>query len=241
LDDAIEKASGTGMWKEYLKKFAEHSQKIDRMKVGQALKDKLGDGSLGDAEKAGSFVTAINNAVQTIKRETGVTRYNTMEEFLTPDQINAVNRVRADLNRAQKATDLAKGVQQSEEVSFEGIKKMPALINAALSFTRSVLASLARGSQAEFNTKIAQLMADPQKLSLFIKSLPPKQMDKFAEALLAKMNDQNRNAFIELIRPTQESVTRGTASEVLRRAGTPPRGGMSQEEMQQEYRQRYAQ
>jgi len=241
LDDAIEKASGTGMWKEYLKKFAEHSQKIDRMKVGQALKDKLGDKSLGDAEKAGSFVTAINNAVQTIKRETGVTRYNTMEEFLTPDQINAVNRVRADLNRAQKATDLAKGVQQSEEVSFEGIKKMPALINAALSFTRSVLASLARGSQAEFNTKIAQLMADPQKLSLFIKSLPPKQMDKFAEALLAKMNDQNRNAFIELIRPTQESVTRGTASEVLRRAGTPPRGGMSQEEMQQEYRQRYAQ
>ena len=241
LDDAIEKASGTGMWKEYLKKFAEHSQKIDRMKVGQALKDKLGEGSLGDTEKAGSFVTAINNAVQTIKRETGATRYNTMEEFLTPEQISAVNRVRADLNRSQKATELARGVQQSDEVAFEGTKKLPAFISTTMSVIRSTLASLARGSQAEFNSKISQLMADPQKLALFIESLPPKQMDKFAEALLAKMNAQNRNAFIELIRPTQESVTRGTASEVLRRAGTPYRGGMSQEEMQQEYRQRYAQ
>ena len=241
LDDAIEKASGTGMWKEYLKKFAEHSQKIDRMKVGQALKDKLGEGSLGDTEKAGSFVTAINNAVQTIKRETGVTRYNTMEEFLTPDQISAVNRVRADLNRSQKANELARGVQQSDEVAFEGTKKLPAFISTTMSVIRSTLASLARGSQAEFNSKISQLTADPQKLALFIESLPPKQMDKFAEALLAKMNDQNRNAFIELTRPTQESVTRGAASEVLRRAGTPYRGGMSQEEMQQEYRQRYAQ
>jgi hypothetical protein len=241
LDDAIEKASGTGMWKEYLKKFAEHSQKIDRMKVGQALKDKLGEGSLGDTEKAGSFVSAINNAVQTIKRETGVTRYNKMEEFLTPEQISAVNRVRADLNRSQKATELARGVQQSDEVAFEGTKKLPAFISTTMSVIRSTLASLARGSQAEFNSKISQLMADPQKLALFIESLPPKQMDKFAEALLAKMNAQNRNAFIELIRPTQESITRGAASEVLRRAGTPYRGGMSQEEMQQEYRQRYAQ
>jgi len=241
LDDAIEKASGTGMWKEYLKKFAEHSQKIDRMKVGQALKDKLGEGSLGDTEKAGSFVTAINNAVQTIKRETGATRYNKMEEFLTPEQISAVNRVRADLNRSQKATELARGVQQSDEVAFEGTKKLPAFISTTMSVIRSTLASLARGSQAEFNSKISQLMADPQKLALFIESLPPKQMDKFAEALLAKMNAQNRNAFIELTRPTQESVTRGATSEALRRAGTPYRGGMSQEEMQQEYRQRYAQ
>lgn len=241
LDNAIETASGTGMWKQYLSKFAEHSKKIDRMKVGQALKDKLGDGSLGDTEKAGSFVTAINNAMQTIKRETGVTRYDRMEDFLSPEQISAVNRVRLDLNRSQKANELAKGVQQAEEVGFEGTKKLPAFISTTMSVVRSVLASLARGSQAEFNTKIAQLMADPQKLALFIKSLPPKQMDKFAEALMAKMNDQNRTAFMKIIEVTPETVTRGTGSEMMRRAATPYRGGMSQEETQQEYRQTYAQ
>lgn len=241
LDNAIETASGTGMWKQYLTKFAEHSKKIDRMKVGQALKDKLGDGSLGDTEKAGSFVTAINNAMQTIKRETGVTRYDKMEDFLSPEQISAVNRVRLDLNRSQKADELVKGVQQAEEVGFEGTKKLPAFISTTMSVVRSVLASLARGSQAEFNTRIAQLMADPQKLSLFIKALPPKQMDKFAEALMAKMNDQNRTAFMKIIEVTPETVTRGTGSEMMRRAATPYRGGMSQEEMQQEYRQTYAQ
>lgn len=241
LDNAIETASGTGMWKQYLTKFAEHSKKIDRMKVGQALKEKLGDGSLGDTEKAGSFVTAINNAMQTIKRETGVVRYDKMEDFLSPEQISAVNRVRLDLNRAQKANELAKGVQQAEEVAFEGNKKLPAFISTTMSVVRSVLSSLARGSQAEFNTKIAQLMADPQKLALFIKALPPKQMDKFAEALMAKMNDQNRTAFMKMIEVTPEAVTRGTGSEMMRRAATPYRGGMSQEEMQQEYRQTYAQ
>lgn len=241
LDNAIESASGTGMWKQYLTKFAEHSKKIDRMKVGQALKEKLGDGSLGDTEKAGSFVTAINNAMQTIKRETGVVRYDKMEDFLSPEQISAVNRVRLDLNRSQKANELAKGVQQAEEVAFEGNKKLPAFISTTMSVVRSVLSSLARGSQAEFNTKIAQLMADPQKLALFIKALPPKQMDKFAEALMAKMNDQNRTAFMKMIEVTPETVTRGTGSEMMRRAATPYRGGMSQEEMQQEYRQTYAQ
>lgn len=241
LDNAIESASGTGMWKQYLTKFAEHSKKIDRMKVGQALKEKLGDGSLGDTEKAGSFVTAINNAMQTIKRETGAVRYDKMEDFLSPEQISAVNRVRLDLNRSQKATELAKGVQQAEEVAFEGNKKLPAFISTTMSVVRSVLSSLARGSQAEFNTKIAQLMADPQKLALFIKALPPKQMDKFAEALMAKMNDQNRTAFMKMIEVTPEAVTRGTGSEMMRRAATPYRGEMSQEEMQQEYRQTYAQ
>jgi hypothetical protein len=48
LDRAITKASGTDTWEKYLSNYADYSKKIDAMRVGQELKDRLGAGTLGE-------------------------------------------------------------------------------------------------------------------------------------------------------------------------------------------------
>ena len=71
IDNAIEATGGKG-WKDYLTAFEQESTKINRMKVGEYLQKTLG--GKFNAENAGAFATAIQNAPQTLKTSTGVSR-----------------------------------------------------------------------------------------------------------------------------------------------------------------------
>jgi hypothetical protein len=214
LDAAITQASGTGAWDDYLKNYAQYSQKIDRMTVGQALKAKLGEGSLGDVEKAGTFATAVQNAPQLIKRTTGAQRYEKLEDFLTPEQTASVNRVFADLSRSKKAADLAKQIEKDAPDVLRGAEGINVLDRYVTVF-KSAMESLRRGSQDKFDAKVAELMADPQKLALFIESIPKKDAANVATAMYAKMSPQMQQAFQQYF-PTATSVQSGVITQTVR-------------------------
>lgn len=212
LDDAITKASGSNLWKDYLTNFAKYSKKIDQMEVGKALREKLGAGSLGDAEKAGAFATAVQNATQTIKRTTGQARYDKLEDFATPEQVASVNKVFADLSRNKKAEDMARKAASVEGIKFEGIEKIPPWISSTIAATKVLLNTLKRGSQKEFDLEISKLMLDTTKLADVIEALPKQQIEQLVPVMMEKMSPSVRLSFENALNVT----ARGSLSEAMK-------------------------
>lgn len=206
LDASIMKASGTNLWSEYLENYSKYSQKIDRMTVGQKLKEKLGEGSLGDVEKAGAFATAIQQAPTFIRRATGAQRYDKMEDFLSKDQMASVNRVLADLSQAKKADALIKQVNAVNPELLAGAKESPALLDARLTLFKSIMETLRRGSQRQFDAKIAELTANPQQLGLFIEAIPKKDLKNVADAMMLKVTPTMQQAFKEALSPAVQGA-----------------------------------
>jgi hypothetical protein len=199
LDAAITKASGSNAWEDYLANYTKYSQKIDQMRVGQELKARLGEGSIGDAEKAGTFATAINNAASVVRRATGVSRYNELEEVLNKDQLASVNRVFADLSRTKKAELLAKQIKLDNPELLAGAENSPQFLNQYVTAFKGLMERLRRGSQREFDNEMAKLMTDPKALGLFIESIPKKDMPNLAQAMMAKMSPEVAANFQVLI------------------------------------------
>jgi len=216
LDNAINKASGNNVWSDYLTKFAGHSKKINQMEVGQELIDKLSL-NLTDAEKAGRFALAVDNSAALIKRTTGVQRYETLSDFLTPEQIKSVESVRADLARSQKAIEMGKGVKQSGEEAFAGGEKVPGMISSKITILKSVLDTLKTGSQKQLDSKMTELMLDPQKLTDFLEAMPKQQSSLITSSLMSKMSPEMQKMFKDFVSqstPTQSQITRGTISQI---------------------------
>lgn len=218
LDKSINDASGTQIWSDYLSKFADHSKKINQMKVGQELIDKLSL-NLTDVEKAGKFASAVDNSAALIKRTTGVQRYENLSDFLTPEQIKSVESVRADLARSQKAIEMGRGVKAIGEEAFAGGEKVPGMISSKITILKSVLDTLKTGSQKQLDSKMTELMLDPQKLADFLEVMPKKQSSLITSSLMAKMSPEMQQTFREFVSastPTQTQLTRGTISQITR-------------------------
>jgi hypothetical protein len=222
LDDSINKASGTNLWSDYLTKFADHSKKINQMEVGQTLVDKLSL-NLADVEKAGVFANAVDNAGALIKRVTGVPRYDTLSDFLTPQQIKSVESVRADLARKQKAFEAGKQVRGQEPAVFASGDELPPLFSAKVTLTKSVLDYLKRGSQKDFDDLVSDLTLNPQKLADFLEVIPKKDTEGIVGAMMAKLSPEVRNktqAFFRNLTPTEVELTRGAIATTTQSDGS---------------------
>lgn len=219
LDESINKASGTTVWNDYLSNFANHSQKINRMEVGQELIKKLGS-PLTDAEKAGAFATAIENAPQLIKRTTGVPRFEKLSDFLDGSQIKAVENVLADLSRKAKSVEIAKGVKGAGDNIIGAGEQIPSMLSAKVTAAKSLLSALKFGSQAQFDKKFADLSLDTQKLADFLEVIPKSSTEKLVQAMYAKLSPNNQQFLQDLARsvkfPSQQAVTGGLIQQGVR-------------------------
>ena len=201
FDASIEKASGSGTWKRYLDEFATRSKQIDQIKVGRAFLNKLGFDSASGAQQAGTFINAFTNATKTIKEVTK-RNYNKIEDFATPKQINVLKSLSADVSRAERAQLAASYGKTSEGVANEA-QVLPSLINQSLAVTKSILGTLQKGSQKEYDLKMAELMLDPKKLADFIEFLPKNRVKEVTEVMSTKMSPEIREQFVKLITPRQ--------------------------------------
>jgi hypothetical protein len=221
LDSAITKASGSGAWEDYLSNYSKYSKKIDQMQVGQEIKKRLGEGTIGDVEKIGEFATAVTKgAASTVKRATGVSRYSSIEEVLDKDQIASVNRVFADLSRTKKADELAKKIRLDSPEFLEGADKTPPMLDKFMTIFKGVMGRLRQGSQAELDAEMSKLLREPQALGLFIEAIPKKDVPNVASALMRRVSPKDR-AILEAMFgineiPVEGAVTRGVISEIGR-------------------------
>lgn len=215
IDDAITQASGSNLWKDYLKNFSKYSEKINQMEVGQELQKRLG--GTYDVEAAGRFAIGLRDAPALIKRATGQNRFEKIEDILTKEQTATVNRVYADLLRKNKAEELAKKVKQTGQVQFND-QELPQFLDRAITVAKSILNTIRRGSQKELDAKLAELMLEPQKLAAFLETLPKKDASVLGQVIATRVSPEVRdqfNMFLQQTAPTEGQVTRGLTQQLF--------------------------
>ena len=139
--------------------FAAQSKPINQMEVGQFLEGKLKP-ALGEETarlRAAGFAGALENAPGTIKRATGESRFQSLSEMLTPEQIKIVEDVRADLARARQTEAQATAARGAgPDVNLMGTEVMgsvraPNFINNVTTFANYLL----RQTQGKLDQKLA--------------------------------------------------------------------------------------
>ena len=197
LVDASLNKSSDGLWSKYLNSYAAYSKKLDRMEVGDYLSKKLQTPL--DKERAGAFATAVENAAGTIKRSTGIPRFDKLSDVLTTKEVGTVNNVLADLNRTSKADELARMVRNVEAGLPDVTQGQPELLNRYLTLGKAAFRFLQRGNANAFNEQMAEMMLDPAAMAQFMTfAVPKSRMNETTSAMMKLMDDPTRAAFTQV-------------------------------------------
>jgi hypothetical protein len=195
IDASLNKSSD-GLWGKYLTSYADYSKKLNRMEVGDYLSKSLNT-PLGK-ESAGEFATAVENAAGTIKKSTGIPRFEKLSDVLTPKEVASVNNVLADLKRDSKAKELARKVGELDIGGPEILKEAPQLLNRTYTVMKAAVEYLQRGNADEYNKQMAELMMNPGALAQFMTvGIPKGRTNEFVSSMMKLMDAPTRSAFIQ--------------------------------------------
>ena len=206
IDASLNKSS-EGLWSKYLTSYSDYSKKLNRMEIGDYLVNKL-QTPMGK-EDAGAFATAVENAAQTIKKSTGIPRFDKLSDVLTPKEVSSVNNVLADLKRSSKADELAKKVASLDISGPDVAKEAPQFLDRTFTVMKAAVEYLQKGNADAYNKQMAELLMNPGALAQFITiGIPKSRTDDFVSSLMKLMDEPTRAAF------TQSFVIPSVAKEV---------------------------
>lgn len=207
IDASLDRSSD-GLWSNYIKSYADYSNRLNRMEIGNFLSQRLQTPL--DKERAGAFATAVENATATIKKSTGIPRYNKLSDVLTSQETATVNRVLADLKRANKADELARKLSQLPEGQTDVTKEIPNLLSRTVAILRAGVEHIQRGNTTEFNRRMSDLLLEPQGLALFMTTgIQKGKVNDFVSSLMKLMDEPTRSAFVQSFTVPAASETMG--------------------------------
>ena len=195
--------------------FATQSKPINQMAVGQYLEGKLTP-ALGEETarlRASGFATALENAPGTIKRATGESRFQNLSDVLTPEQINILENVRADLARAQlteRQAGAARGA--GPDVNLMGTEVMgsvraPNFINNVTTVANDLLRRMQGKLDQKLAIELATEMLDPAAAAVALEKALARQAkgqklaDPFKQAGKAASNVLRTPAAVNMLAP----------------------------------------
>lgn len=203
--------------------FAAQSKPINQMQVGQYLEGKLKPalettgGETPAALKAAAFANAMENAPQTIKRSTGMTRFDELSQVLEPDQIKVLENVRDDLARA-KMTEMQANAARGNgpDVNLMGTETLgsvraPNFINNVTTVANDILRRLQGKLDQKLAIELAAEMLDPAAAAAALEKAMAREArgqklaDPFKKTGKAASNIIRTPAAINMLAPTSET------------------------------------
>lgn len=143
--------------------FAQASKPINVMQVGQYLEGKLKpaiETSVG--ERAGVFSAAVKEAPTTIKRSTGQTRFDQLDQILEPSQVKVVEGIRKDLAREAEFTKQAReGGKAGEVFPNTEAARLPNFMSRVTTVANTILTKLQGKIDKKLALELATEMLDP--------------------------------------------------------------------------------
>ena len=198
--------------------FAAQSKPINQMAVGQYLEGKLTP-ALGEETarlRASGFATALENAPGTIKRATGESRFQNLSDVLTPEQINILENVRADLARAQLTERQAAAARGAgPDVNLMGTEVMgsvraPNFINNVTTVANDLLRRMQGKLDQKLAIELATEMLDPAAAAVALEKALARQAkgqkmaDPFAKTGKAASKVLRTPAAVNMLAPASE-------------------------------------
>lgn len=203
IDEALDSTTG-GLWTKYLADYSKFSQKLNRMEVGDYLVNRLNQPGL-DKERIGVFATAVENAASTVKKSTGIPRYDRLDQVLTKAEKQTVDSVVADLRRLNKS-DVGSG--SLGPVTEDPAKLVPPWFSAYITLFKEVLSGMYAGNTKAANEKMAKLFVEPEKLA-YVMSQQSVEQNKVLGKLFSEMaSEPNKRALTQAFTVPQVAQSR---------------------------------
>jgi hypothetical protein len=163
------------------------SKPINQMEVGQYLENKL-TGSLSEGKlRPGVFAGAVKEAPTTLKRVTGESRFNTLDEVLTPDQMGKVQSVIDDLAREEKFTTQARaGAKGGEVLPATAIGTIPNWLNKVVTAANMIITRLQGKIDKATAIDLATEMLDPARAAASMEKALARQAKSAASGAKVK-------------------------------------------------------
>ncbi len=183
LDKAIGKGEPAFAKAQYL--FKEHSQPINQIKVAREFGDAL-ESSLKE-ESARPFLTAMDNAVKTLKKSTGFARFKKLEDVMTPKQIGVLNKVRDELVREGRANKIATGTKTVVKELQDGIEiSLPNMLSRPMMLANAVLRMISKDMSPAYEKLAIKIQQDPKFLAELLRKTEVTKERKMVIELLNK-------------------------------------------------------
>jgi hypothetical protein len=177
------------------RQYAELSQPINQMQIGQDLLNKLQPaladyGALG-SETAAKYAQALRNSDQTAKLATGF-KGATLERTMTPEQMNTLTSIAQDLARKANAQNLGRGVGSDtfQKISMANMAQqvgMPIGLVESLGKVPAIGGYLTRiygEADTQMQQALAKALLDPQATAKLIAQANPADKSRLmADAL----------------------------------------------------------
>jgi hypothetical protein len=136
-------------------------------------------------EQAGAFLSAMENAPQTIKRA-GVPRFQQIQQVATPGQMSDYNAVAASLRREADYAGLQapEGILPRYMSPLEKIaQRTPGVFSQIATIGRSALKQIGRQSDEQVFKVLNDAMLDPNKMADLLERIPPAQRTQFLDLM----------------------------------------------------------
>lgn len=178
-----------------LQEYATASKPIAEMRIGQAAQ-KIIESPVGGKERAASFVKAVEDEYNLLKKSTGYTRAE-LSSQLQPANLAKLQNVAKELDIDSRFQEQAiKGrsaIQSQLDIKFQ----LPSMLNSALTLTNSVLGRLQAGAKEKTLKELSAIMQDPKETARIMRAA----------------NEREKNAIRFLQRAQMAGALVGTTAE----------------------------
>jgi hypothetical protein len=180
----VDKNKGYGLARDT---YRDLSSEPNRMRVGQYLQGKLdspletvGGQSIPQSERAGMMAQAVKDAPKTIKNAMGRDLFDSLDQVLTPKEVQTVQGVVKDLARAEATRKLGAGTSMSMTDTIPGDvgAHIPNLLYRPTMIANAVLRAMGRNAEDEIGKTAMRQALDPKLYAQAIRGTIPYAMAK---------------------------------------------------------------
>jgi len=159
------------------KKFAAMSKPINQAEIADFLKGKMTNALRGDEKLSPTgFANALENATGTIKKATGMPRFENLSDVLNPEQIKVIESIRSDLAKRAAAEEQAiAGSRGGKAIPAAALPTAPHFLSKVTTLVNTIVNRL----QGKIDKKIAMELAvellNPETAATMIEKASRKQ------------------------------------------------------------------
>jgi superoxide dismutase len=188
--------------------FAAASPPVNQAKVLGAMTNVL-EQPLGVGERAGPFMNALGRGESALlKKATGEARYSDLSQVLSPQQMNVVKGVEAELKRnaevvsqTQKGADAMKIIMDANQSKF----RLPSFLDVKVTLTNQVLDILKGKMSADVLKELEKGFASADNFKDLLGKVPASQRIDVLRAL-GQAQNQLSPTKLNIITQTQNAL-----------------------------------
>lgn len=189
--------------------FAAASPPVNQAKVLNAMTNVL-DQPLGAGERAGPFATVLGRGESALlKKATGEARYSDLSQVLSPQQMNVVKGVEAELKRdanvvrqTQAGADAMKIILEANQSKF----RLPSFLDVKVTLTNQMLDILKDRMSANVLKELEKGFNSAQDMQTLLKKIPASQRIDVLRAL-GQAQGQLSPTKLNILTQTQNALT----------------------------------